>query len=410
MINLVKVIYSAVYQAQPRYVIPQNGKKMNPLFSEEENLVKDLAKKIAEKVLKPHSSNWAKQNHFPQEALDAFSASGLMGMLIPEIYQGSNASYTAYALALIEIAKGDGGCSTVLSVHNSVVSLPILQSGNTEQKSLFLPELATGKKLGCFCLTEPQAGSDASNIQTSAVKLNNKYKLNGVKQFITVGHQAQLAIIIANTHSFPDLPNNKNLTAFIVPTDTPGFHIGRLEHKMGQSTAPIAQIILENCEIPESYRLGAEGEGYKIALSQLESGRIGIAAQAIGMAEAALEESILYTSQRQSFGKYLYEHQAISFKLAEMATKIEAAKQLVLYAAKLKDLKLPALKAAAQAKLFATEQAIKVIHTALQLFGGYGYLQDFKIEQLYRDIRATTLYEGTSEVQKMIIAKELFKN
>lgn len=383
---------------------------MNPLFSEEENLVKDLAQKIATKVLKPNSNTWSKQSHFPKAALDAFAESGLMGMLIPEAYQGSNATYTAYALALIEIAKGDAGCSTVLSVHNSVASLPILQFGDDQQKNLFLADLATGKKLGCFCLTEPQAGSDASNIQTTAVKIQGQYRLNGVKQFITVGHQAQLAIVIAHSQPFPHLPPSKNLTAFIVPTDTKGFNVGRIEHKMGQATAPIAQIILENCDIPESYRLGEEGEGYKIALSQLESGRIGIAAQAVGMAEAALEESILYTTQRQTFGKYLYEHQAISFKLADMATKLAAAKQLVLYAAKLKDLKLPALKAAAQAKLFATEQAEKIVSDALQLFGGYGYLQDFAIEQIYRDVRATTLYEGTSEIQKMIIARELLKH
>jgi butyryl-CoA dehydrogenase len=383
---------------------------MNPIFTEEENLVKDLAQKIATKILKPNKANWAKESHFPKVALDAFSESGLMGMLIPEAYQGSNTSYTAYALALIEIAKGDGGCSTVLSVHNSVASLPILQFGNDQQKKRYLPNLASGRTLGCFCLTEPQAGSDASNIQTLAIKKNQSYILNGVKQFITVGHQAQLAIVIANSQPFPHLPPSKNLTAFIVPTDTPGFSIGRVEHKMGQSTAPIAQIILDNCEVSEANRLGADGEGYKIALSQLESGRIGIAAQAIGMAEAALEESILYTKQRQSFGKYLFEHQAIGFKLAEMATKLEATKQLVLYAAKLKDLKLPALKAAAQAKLFATEQAEKIVSDALQIFGGYGYLQDFPIEQIYRDIRATTLYEGTSDVQKMIIARELFKN
>lgn len=383
---------------------------MNALFSEEENLVKDLAKKIANKVLKPNKANWAKQSYFPKAALDAFAESGLMGMFIPEAYQGSNASYTAYALALIEIAKGDGGCSTVLSVHNSVASLPILQFGTPEQKAAFLPDLATGKTLGCFCLTEAQAGSDASNMQSTATQQNGHYNLNGIKQFVTVGNQAQLAIVIVNTHSFPERPPSKNLTAFIVPTNTPGFTVGRVEHKMGQFTAPIAQIILDNCIIPASNRLGLEGEGYKIALSQLESGRIGIAAQAVGMAEAALEESILYTQQRKSFGKYLYEHQSISFKLAEMATKLEAARQLVLYAAKLKDLKLPALKTAAQAKLFATEQAEKIVSDALQLFGGYGYLQDYAIEQIYRDIRATTLYEGTSEIQKILIARELFKS
>ncbi len=383
---------------------------MNPLFSEEDNLVKDLAQKIASQVLKPNQADWAKENHFPEAALNAFAQSGLMGMLIPEQYQGSNISYMAYVLALIEIAKGDGGCSTVLSVHNSVGSLPILEFGTPEQKSTFLPDLASGKKLACFCLTEPQAGSDASQIQTSAVKTKRGYVLNGVKQFITVGHQAQLAIVIANSQPFPDLPPNKNLTAFIIQTDNPGFKLGRLEHKMGQSTAPISQIIFEHCEVLDSNRLGLEGEGYKIALSQLESGRIGIAAQAIGMAEAALEHSILYTQQRQSFGKYLYEHQAIAFKLAEMSTKLEAARQLLFYAAKLKQLKLPALKAAAQAKLFATEQAEKIVSEALQLFGGYGYLKDFPIEQIYRDIRATTLYEGTSEIQKMIIARELFKS
>lgn len=382
---------------------------MHALFSEEENLVKNLAKKIADKLLKPNKADWSKHSYFPKIAQDAFAESGLMGMLIPEAYQGSNASYVAYALALIEIAKGDGGCSTVLSVHNSVASLPILQFGTAEQKAKFLPELATGKKLGCFCLTEPQAGSDASNIQTSAVLKNNNYVLNGVKQFVTAGQQAQLAIVIANSHPYPHLPSSKNLTAFIVPTDTPGFTIGRIEKKMGQATAPIAQIMLENCVISASHKLGEEGQGYKIALSQLESGRIGIAAQAVGMAEAALEESIIYTQQRQTFGKTLSEHQAVCFKLAEMSTLLEAARQLVLHAAKLKDLKLPALKAAAQAKLFATEQAEKIVSNALQIFGGYGYLQDFSIEQIYRDIRATTIYEGTSDIQKILISRELFK-
>ncbi len=374
------------------------------LLTQENCLIQETARALANKAIRPQAPIWEKEKRFPGEALKELAHFGFMGMLLPEKWGGADLGHLAYTLVITEIAKADAGLSTILSVHNSVASLPILHFGSQEQQDTFLPSLANGTFLGAFCLSEPQAGSDAKAIQTKAVKKDNYFILNGVKQFITSGKEANIAIVFART---PSLKEKNSITAFIVPTKTPGFQVAKIENKMGQHSAPIAQIVLDNVKIPENAQLGEIGEGYKIALRILECGRLGIAAQAIGMAEEAIALSIRYSKERKTFGHLLREHQAIAFKLADMATQCEAAKQLLFHAATLKDNKLPALKVVSMAKLFATEMAEKVCYDALQIYGGYGYLEDFPLAKLYRDVRATTLYEGSSEIQRHIISKEL---
>lgn len=373
------------------------------MLTEELQLIKDTAKQFAQSELRPYAGEWAKSHEFPKVAIDKMAEMGFLGMLIPEEFGGSNVGYQAYVTVLEEIARGDGATSTILAVHNSVGSLPIYQFGSTEQRQSYLPKLASGEFLGSFCLTEPQAGSEASNLSTKAVLEGNHYVLNGVKQFVTSGKNADLSVVFAMTD--PSL-KSKGMSAFIVPTNTPGFKVTRIEEKMGQTASEIAQISLENCKIPKENILGKPGQGYKIALSNLEGGRIGIAAQAVGMGQAALDCAVTYANERQSFGKPLIEHQAIAFKLADMSTRLEAARQLVHYAARLKDEGNPCLTQAAQAKLMASEVGEYVARESMQIHGGYGYLQDFEIERIYRDIRVCSIYEGTSEVQKMIIAKQ----
>lgn len=373
------------------------------MLTEELQLIKETAAQFANQELKPNAAKWAKSHEFPTAAIAKMAQMGFMGMLVSEAFGGSDVGYQAYATILEEIARGDGACSTILAVHNSVGSLPIFLFGNQQQKESYLPKLTSGEALGCFCLTEPQAGSDASNLSTKAVLEGDDYILNGVKQFVTSGKHAQVSIVFAMTN--PAL-KSKGMSAFIVPTNTPGFKIARIEEKMGQTASEIAQISLENCKIPKENLLGQEGQGYKIALSNLEGGRIGIAAQAVGMAQAAFDCALMYAKERQSFGKALIEHQAIAFKLADMSTRLEAARQLVMFAARLKDEGKPCLMQAAQAKLMASEVGEYIAREALQIHGGYGYLQDFEIERIYRDIRVCSIYEGTSDIQKMIIAKQ----
>jgi alkylation response protein AidB-like acyl-CoA dehydrogenase len=307
-------------------------------------------------------------------------------------------------LVIEEIAAGDSAVSTVACVQNSLPCGMTLNYGTTAQKETYLKRLATGEWLGCFCLTEPHVGSDASAIRTTARREGDEWVLNGVKQFITTGKNAQLAVVIAVTDKNA---GKKGISAFLVPTDAPGFQVGRLEEKMGQHASDTAQIILENCRIPADHILGAEGQGYRIALSSLEAGRIGIAAQAIGMARAALDAAILYAKEREAFGVKLVEHQGVSLRLADMATRIEAARQLALHAASLKDAGRPCLKEASMAKLFASEMAEKVCSDAVQIHGGYGYVNDFPVERLYRDVRVTQIYEGASDIQRIVIAKAL---
>lgn len=376
------------------------------MISEELQLIKDTAHQFAQTELKPNADKWALEAQFPKEALTKMAELGFLGMLVPENYGGCDVGYQAYAHVIEEIARGDGATSTIVAVHNSVGCLPILKFGNTHQKEFYLPKMCSGQWLGAFCLSEPQAGSDASNLTTKAVLDGNDYVLNGVKQFVTSGQNANIAIVFAMTS-----PNKKakGISAFIVPTNTPGFNVARIEKKMGQSASEIAQISLEDCRIPKENLLGHLDEGYKIALSNLEGGRIGVGAQAVGMGQAALDAAIEYVNERESFGKPLIEHQAIAFRLADMTTRLEAARQLVYSAAYLKEHQHACLMQAAQAKLFASETAEYVAREAIQIHGGYGYLKDFPVERIYRDVRVCSIYEGTSDIQKMIIARHFKK-
>ncbi|AOX10132.1 MULTISPECIES: acyl-CoA dehydrogenase [Pseudomonas] len=374
------------------------------LVNDEQQQIADAVRAFAQERLKPFAEQWDKEHRFPKEAIDEMAELGLFGMLVPEQWGGSDTGYVAYAMALEEIAAGDGACSTIMSVHNSVGCVPILRFGNEQQKEQFLTPLATGAMLGAFALTEPQAGSDASSLKTRARLEGDHYVLNGSKQFITSGQNAGVVIVFAVTD--PEA-GKRGISAFIVPTDSPGYQVARVEDKLGQHASDTCQIVFDNVRVPVANRLGAEGEGYKIALANLEGGRIGIASQAVGMARAAFEVARDYANERQSFGKALIEHQAVAFRLADMATKISVARQMVLHAAALRDAGRPALVEASMAKLFASEMAEKVCSDALQTLGGYGYLSDFPLERIYRDVRVCQIYEGTSDIQRMVIARNL---
>ncbi|HDS1780874.1 TPA: acyl-CoA dehydrogenase [Pseudomonas putida] len=374
------------------------------LVNDEQQQIADAVRAFAQERLRPFAEQWDKEHRFPKEAIDEMAELGLFGMLVPEQWGGSDTGYVAYAMALEEIAAGDGACSTIMSVHNSVGCVPILRFGNEQQKEQFLTPLATGAMLGAFALTEPQAGSDASSLKTRARLEGDHYVLNGSKQFITSGQNAGVVIVFAVTD--PEA-GKRGISAFIVPTDSPGYQVARVEDKLGQHASDTCQIVFDNVQVPVANRLGAEGEGYKIALANLEGGRIGIASQAVGMARAAFEVARDYANERQSFGKPLIEHQAVAFRLADMATKISVARQMVLHAAALRDAGRPALVEASMAKLFASEMAEKVCSDALQTLGGYGYLSDFPLERIYRDVRVCQIYEGTSDIQRMVIARNL---
>ena len=374
------------------------------ILTEEQTMIQDMARGYVQERIAPFSEEWDKNKTFPAEALRGLGELGFYGMLVPEQWGSSEIGYTAAALVLEEIAAGDGACSTVISVTNSVGCMPILNFGTDEQKEKFLKPMASGEALGAFCLTEPHAGSDAADLKTKAVKDGDHYVLNGVKQFITSGKNGDIAIVFAVTD--PDA-GKKGISAFIVPTDTPGYIVANIEDKMGQNASDTAQIVFEDCKVPAENLLGKEGEGYKIALSGLEGGRIGIAAQAVGMARAAYEYALEYSKDRTSFGKPIFKHQAVQFKLAEMATQVDAARNMVLNAAQLRDAGKPCLKEACMAKLFASEAAEKVCSDAIQVLGGYGYLKDYPVERIYRDVRIAQIYEGTSEVQKMVIARAI---
>jgi alkylation response protein AidB-like acyl-CoA dehydrogenase len=375
-------------------------------LTDEQILLRDTARDFARNELAPHSAEWDREARFPKEALAELGKLGFMGMLVPPEYGGAGADHVGYALALEEIAAGDGSVSTILSVHNSVGCLPVLRYGSEEQKQRFLKPMAEGDMLACFCLTEPEAGSDAAALKTRAVRHGNRWVVNGTKQFITSGSTAAVAIVFAVTD--PDA-GRRGISAFIVPTDTPGYRIARLEKKLGQRASDTAQIVFEDMELTPDLLLGAEGEGYRIALSNLEGGRIGIAAQSLGMARAAYEAALSYARERETFGKPIIEHQAVAFRLADMATQLAAARGLILEAARLRDNGEPCLQAAAMAKLFASEMAERVASDALQIHGGYGYLADFPVERIYRDVRVCQIYEGTSDIQRLLIAREIAK-
>ena len=374
------------------------------LLTEEQTMIRDMARAFAEEQLAPHAADWDRDSTFPRAALAQMGELGLLGMLVPEAYDGAGVDHVAYALALEEIAAGDGSTSTIMSVHNSVACMPVYKFGDEDQKERFLKPLARGEQLGCFCLTEPQAGSDAAALRCRAVRDGDHYVLDGTKQFITSGANAQLAIVFAVTD--PDA-GKRGITGFVVPTDTPGYVVAGIEKKLGQKASDTAQIVFDGCRVPVANRLGEEGEGYRIALSNLEGGRIGIAAQSVGMARAAFEAALRYANEREAFGKPIVAHQAVAFRLADMATQIDAARGLVLRAAALRDAGEPCLKEASMAKLFASEMAEAVCSSAIQVHGGYGVLNDFPVERIYRDVRVCQIYEGTSEVQRLVISRSL---
>lgn len=374
------------------------------ILSELQQQIRDLARDFARERLAPGAAKRDREHLFPREELKEMGELGLLGMLVPETYGGSDTGVIAYAAALEEIAAGDGPCSTIMSVHSSVGCVPILKFGNEEQRQRFLPKLASGEWIGGFALTEPQAGSDASNLKTRARRNGDHYVLDGAKQFITSGKNGQVIIVFAVTD--PDA-GKKGITAFIVPTDTPGYEVIRVEEKLGLHSSDTCQIAFTGMRIPAELRLGEEGEGYRIALANLEGGRIGIAAQAVGMAQASFEAARDYARERTAFGKPIVEHQAVAFRLADMATRIEAARQLVFHAASLREAGQPCLSEASMAKLFASEMAERVCSDAIQIHGGYGYTADYPVERIYRDVRICQIYEGTSDVQRMVIARNL---
>jgi butyryl-CoA dehydrogenase len=374
------------------------------ILSPDQEMVRDAVRAFAKQELWPHAARWDKEHHFPKDAHRGLAALGAYGICVPEEFGGANFDYVTLALVLEEIAAGDGGTSTAISVTNCPVNAILMRYGNAAQRKQWLVPLAQGAMLGSFCLTEPHVGSDASALRTTAVREADGYRIDGVKQFITSGKNGQLAIVIAVTDKGA---GKKGMSAFLVPTDAPGYVVARLEDKLGQHSSDTAQINFDNCRIPHENLIGSEGEGYKIALGGLEGGRIGIAAQSVGMARSAFEVALDYAKQRESFGKPIFEHQAVGFRLAECATQLEAARQLIWHVASLRDAGLPCLKEAAMAKLFASEMAEKVCSAAIQTLGGYGYLGDFPLERIYRDVRVCQIYEGTSDVQKMIIQRAL---
>jgi hypothetical protein len=374
------------------------------LLNDDQIMVRDAVRDFAQRELWPNAAAWDKNHHFPKDVHQGLAALGAYGICVPEDLGGAGMDYLSLAVVLEEIAAGDGGTSTVISVTNCPVNAILLRYGSPAQQKRWLVPLAQGQILGAFCLTEPHVGSDASALRTTAVRQGDAYVINGVKQFITSGKNGDVAIVIAVTDK---AAGKKGMSAFIVPTDTPGYQVARLEDKLGQHSSDTAQINFDNCRIPADHLIGAEGEGYKIALSALEGGRIGIAAQSVGMARSALDFAIDYAKQRESFGTALIQHQAVGFRLADCATELEAARQLIWHAAALRDAGQPCLKEAAMAKLFASEMAERVCSAALQTLGGYGYVSDFPVERIYRDVRVCQIYEGTSDIQKIIIQRAL---
>jgi len=367
-------------------------------------MIRDALRDFSQQQLAPNAARWDREHEFPKDALKQLAELGAFGVAVPQELGGAGLDYLSLALVLEEIAAGDGGTSTIISVNNCPVCSIAMAFANEQQKQQWLVPLAKGEMLGAFCLTEPHAGSDASALRTTARRDGDNYVLNGVKQFITSGKHADVAIVMAVTDKGA---GKRGISAFWVPTNTPGYIVARIEEKLGQHSSDTAQIVFEDCRVPAGNLIGEEGMGYKIALSGLEGGRIGIGAQSVGMARAAFDAALAYSKDRHSFDKPLFEHQAVQFRLADMATQIEAARQLVWHAAAMKDAGLPCLKEAAMAKLLASEIAEKVCTEAIQIHGGYGYLADFPVERIYRDVRVCQIYEGTSDIQKILIGRAL---
>lgn len=374
------------------------------LLTEEQEHVRDIARAFAQRSLAPYSAQWDRDAMFPRAALRELGSLGFMGMTVPSEWDGAGADYVAYALAIEEIAAGDGAVSTIVSGHNSVGCMPLVQYGTPEQKEKYLRPMARGELLSAFCLTEPQSGSDAGEIRTRAERRRGIYVINGTKRFITSGKNAGVALVFAATDRSQ---GKRGISCFIVRTDQPGYRVGRVEHKMGQHATDTCEIHFDDVEVPEENRLGAEGQGYRIALANLEGGRIGIAAQAVGMGRAAYEIALDYAHNRKSFGRTIIEHQAVAFRLADMATQLEAGRQLVLHAAALRSQELPCLKEASMAKLFATDAAERICSDAIQTLGGAGYMSDHGVERIFRAARASRIYEGTNDIQRMVISRAL---
>ncbi len=374
------------------------------LLSDDHRAVQEAVRAFVQEQIAPHAARWDKEHHFPAVELQGLAALGCYGVAVPDQWGGAGLDYLALAVILEEIAAGDGGASTVISVNNCPVCSILMAWGSEAQKEQWLKPLARGEMLGAFCLTEPHVGSQADGLKTTATKDGDHYLLNGVKQFITSGKNGDVAIVMAVTDK---AAGKKGISAFLVPTTAPGYLVARLEDKMGQHSSDTAQILFENCRVPAANLIGEEGQGLKIALSGLEGGRIGIAAQSLGMARAAFEAALAYSKERIAFGQPIFEHQAVQFRLAEMAMQIEAARQLIHHAASLKDAGKPCLKEAAMAKLFASEMAERVCSAAIQTLGGYGYVSDFPVERIYRDVRVCQIYEGTSDVQRILIGRAL---
>jgi butyryl-CoA dehydrogenase len=374
------------------------------LLTEAQAMVRDSARDFARNRLAPHTRAWEEAGAFPRDVLEEMGELGFLGMTVPEPLGGAGLDYVSYALALMEVAAGDGALSTLMSVNNAPVGAILTARGSPRQQEAYLRPLATGRMIGAFALTEPQAGSDAANLRATAKRVDGGYVLNGTKQFVTSGAIAGVAITFAVTDA---AAGKRGMSAFLVPTDARGFRVGRLESKLGQRASDTAQLVYEDVFVEEWLRIGEEGEGYRIALANLETGRIGIAAQSVGMAAAALEHALDYARQRTAFGRVLTEHQAVAFRLADMATDVEASRQLVLHAAALKDASQPCLKEACMAKLFASERAERVASAAVQVLGGYGYVDDYLVEKIYRDVRVCQIYEGTSDIQRLLIGREL---
>ena len=372
------------------------------ILTQEQEMIRDSMRAFAQERLAPFAAEWDKTHAFPAEALKELGELGAMGMVVPEEWGGAGMDYMSLVLTLEEIAAGDGATSTIVSVQNSLACGITMKYGTDAQKEEWLKPLARGEKLGCFCLTEPHTGSDAAAITTRADRDGDHFVLNGVKQFITTGKHAHMAIVFAVTDK---AAGKKGISCFLIPTNTPGFIVGRTEDKMGQHASDTVQIIFENCRVPASALLGKEGEGYKIALSNLEAGRIGIAAQSIGMARAAFEAAVRYAKERVTFGVPIIEHQAVNFRLADMNTLLDAARLMVWRAAMLKDAGKPCLKEASMAKMFASEAAEKIASDAIQIHGGVGYTSDFPVERIYRDVRISQIYEGANDIQRLVIGR-----
>ncbi|SAL72298.1 acyl-CoA dehydrogenase [Caballeronia telluris] len=377
---------------------------IDSFLTEEQRMIRDAAREFASEVLAPNAAQWDRDKKIPDSVVRQMGELGLLGMIVPAELGGTYSDYTAYALAMEEIAAGCASCATLMSVHNSVGCGPILKFGTDAQKAEYLPTLASGEVIGAFCLTEPQAGSEANNLRTRAIERDGKWVISGSKQFVTNGARAGLAIVFAVTD--PEL-GKKGISAFIVPTGTPGFNVGPPEHKLGIRASDTCPITFDDCAIPAANLLGARGEGLKIALSNLEGGRIGIAAQALGIARAAFDAARAYSHERVQFGRPIHEHQSVANMLADMHTQLNAARLLVLHAARMRTEGIACLSEASQAKLYASEMAERVCSDAIQIHGGYGFLEDYPVARHYRDARITQIYEGTSEVQRMVIARQL---